>query len=302
MWLLFAFSGPVFWAISTHIDKYLVEKYFKYSNVAVLMVFTALIGVLMLPFILWFEPKVLSLPVQSILVMVFSGVLYMGAMLFYLSALQSEEASVVAPFYQAGPLFGYILAYFILGERLTPIQMLGGVLIIAGALFLSVRFGQKVKRFKARLVVLMLLCAFSLAVSSVIFKIYAVNDEFWPVTFWTYVGEAIFGIGILLIPSYFKSFIKLLKSNTGAVLGINGANELINLGGGLGFRYALLFAPLSLVQAIGSTTTLFVFIIGILLSVFFPSLAKEDLTPKNLIQKGIGALLVVGGVLFINVL
>ena len=38
-------------------------------------------------------------------------------MLFYLRALQSEEASVVAPFFQAGPLFGYVLAYFVLGER-----------------------------------------------------------------------------------------------------------------------------------------------------------------------------------------
>jgi hypothetical protein len=50
MWLLFAFSGPVLWAISTHIDKYLVEKYFRHSSVAVLLVFTSLIGVVMLPF------------------------------------------------------------------------------------------------------------------------------------------------------------------------------------------------------------------------------------------------------------
>jgi hypothetical protein len=28
MWLLYAFSGPIFWAISTHIDKYLVDRYF----------------------------------------------------------------------------------------------------------------------------------------------------------------------------------------------------------------------------------------------------------------------------------
>jgi hypothetical protein len=48
-WLPFAFSGPVLWAVSTHLDKYLVEKYFKNSNVAVLLIFTALIGLLTLP-------------------------------------------------------------------------------------------------------------------------------------------------------------------------------------------------------------------------------------------------------------
>ena len=55
-WLVFAFSGPVLWAISTHLDKYLVERYFKHSDVAVLLLFTAFIGVLTLPFIAYFEP------------------------------------------------------------------------------------------------------------------------------------------------------------------------------------------------------------------------------------------------------
>ena len=48
-WLAFAFCGPVLWAVSTHLDKYLVEKYFKSSHVAVLLIFTALIGLLTLP-------------------------------------------------------------------------------------------------------------------------------------------------------------------------------------------------------------------------------------------------------------
>ena len=48
--------------------------------------------------------------------MTLSGILYMGAMLLYLQSLQGEEASVVAPFFQAGPLFGYVLAYLVLGE------------------------------------------------------------------------------------------------------------------------------------------------------------------------------------------
>jgi len=300
MWLIFAFSGPIFWAVSTHIDKYLVERYFKYGSVTVLMVFTALIGLLMLPFIWWFRPEVFAMPIKNIVVIAMSGLLYMGAMLFYLKALQTEEASVVAPFYQAAPLFGYILAYFILGERLTSIQIIGVLLIILGAVSLSVHLKKSERKTKKRLIVLMLACAFVLALSSVIFKVFAVQDEFWPVTFWTFAGEAIFGIIILAIPYYWKQFIAVFRVNRTAVLSINASNELINLGGGLGFRYALLFAPLSIVQAIGSTTTLFVFIIGILLPIFFPSLAKEDLTAKNLIQKGIAAVLIATGVMLIN--
>lgn len=55
LWLLFAFSGPILWALSTHIDKYLVERFFKYSRVGVLLIFTALIGVVPLPFIWAFD-------------------------------------------------------------------------------------------------------------------------------------------------------------------------------------------------------------------------------------------------------
>ncbi|MCL5733783.1 MAG: DMT family transporter [Patescibacteria group bacterium] len=299
-WLIFAFSGPVLWAASTHIDKYLVEKYFKYGSVAVLMVFTAIIGLLLLPFIWWFKPQVLNLPFSSILVMALSGILYMAAILFYLQALQTEEASAVAPFYQAAPLFAYALAYIVLGETLSRIQIFGGLLIVGGAVLLSVRFGGQLKRIRWRLIILMLSCAFVLALSSVIFKFFAIRDDFWNTTFWTYVGEAVFGVFILAIPSYFRQFIKMLKSNTSAVLGVNGANELINLGGSLGVRYAIILAPLSLVQAISSTTTLFVFVFGIFLTIFFPSLAKEDLSVKSLAQKGFAALIIALGVILIS--
>lgn len=300
MWLVFAFSGPVLWAASTHIDKYLVDRYFKNADTAVLIVFTALIGIFMLPFIWFFKPGVLALPPTSIAVMVASGVLYMGAMLFYLRAIQSEEASVVAPLFQASVLFTVLLAYLLLGETLTLSNAAGLVLIVVGALTLSLDASLSLSRFKGRLVLLMLACTFTLALASVIFKFYAVRDEFWVTTFWTYVGEALFGVGILAVPHYRKQFVLLLGTNSGPLLGVNGANELINLGGGLGVRYAMLLAPVALVSAIASTTTLFVMAFGVLLSLFLPALSREEMSRANLMQKGVAALVVTAGVLLAN--
>jgi len=290
----------VLWAISVHLDKYLVERFFKASDVAVLLIFTALIGILLLPFIWYYEPSVLSPSAGSIALIMLAGILYMTAMLLYLQALQSEEASVVAPFFQAGPLFGYVLAYFVLGETLSPRQMAGGALIIIGALIVSIRFGQNMRMFKARLALLMVACGFVMALSSLIFKVFAIRVEFWTTTFWMFVGEGIFGVALLMIPSYRRQFIGLLRANTAALLSINASNELINLGGGLGNRYALLFAPLSIVQAIGSTTTLFVFAFGIVLSVFFPGLGREDLSGRELAQKGMAAVMVAIGVTLVT--
>ena len=80
-----------------------------------------------------------------------AGILYMTGMLFYLRALQNEEASVVvAPLFRTGPLLGYVLAYLVLGETLSPRQLLGGVMVVVGALFVSIRTGQSMKMFKRR--------------------------------------------------------------------------------------------------------------------------------------------------------
>ena len=303
-WLVFALSGPVLWAISVHLDKYLVERFFKDSNVAVLLVFTAFAGVLLLPFIWLYEPDVTAAGAASIAVIAASGVLIMGALLLYLRALQTEEASVVAPFFQASPLFGYVLAYLVLGETLSGRQMIGGALIIAGALIVSLKLGASggaaAGRFKARLALLMLGCGFAFAVSALIFKIFAIRTEFWTTTFWLFVGEAIFAVGLLSIRAYRAQLCALLRTHTAALLSINASNELVNLGGGLGSRYALLFAPLSIVQAIGSTTTLFVFIFGVLLSVVSPRLGRENLSGRELAQKGVAAVLVATGVALVT--
>src|SRR5262249_3618743 len=153
-----------------------------------------------------FQPSVVALPLLAIGVMVASGILYMGAMLFYLRAIQSEEASVVAPLFQLNTIFTLLLAYLVLGERLTWLQIAGVALILAGALSLSIRARLFLRAFKPRLLVSMFAATFVLALSSVLFKYFAVEDSFWGTTFWSFVGEAVFGAVILAIPAYWRQF------------------------------------------------------------------------------------------------
>src|SRR5437764_11376847 len=221
MWLLFAFSGPVLWAVSVHLDKYLVNRYFARSSVAVLLVFTALLGLLLLLPIWLLRPEVLGLTPIAMAVIAFSGLLYMAAIFFYLQALQSDEASVVAPFFQAAALFGYVLAYLVLGERLSSMQMLGGALIVAGGALLSVGFGRR-RSFKGRLVLLMLACGFALALASLIFKVYAIEAEFWTATFWAFAGQALFGAVLLGVPGYRKELLAVLGASAGPILAVSG--------------------------------------------------------------------------------
>jgi drug/metabolite transporter (DMT)-like permease len=166
------------WAISTHLDKYLVERYFKDTDVMVLLVFTALIGLVLAPIIAWFEPDVFRRDAFSIGLIALSGLLYMGGITFLSRALQGHEASMVAPFFQSLPLFGAALAYLVLGETLTGWQLLGGALIISGMLFVSIDRGAKRERFRWKLAALMLCAGFMLSLSTLIFKAFALKDEF----------------------------------------------------------------------------------------------------------------------------
>jgi len=295
MWLLFAFSGPLAWAASMHIDKFLLEKYFKRGSVAVSMVFTAIIGLLLLPFILIFVPGVFAFDRLSIVVMIASGLLYMGGMLFYLYALQTEEASIVGLLSPAGPVLAFVLAFFVLGERLAPGQLVGGVMVVAGVFIASFRFGGGKIIFRKHATMMMTAAIVCFAASSLIFKYFAVPELFWPATFWTYVGEALFGAGILAFASERRIFMKLIKTNPKVMLTTNAVNELVNLGGSLAARYALVLAPLALVQAVTSTTPLMVFILGTIITMFLPKLGRENISKTILIQKSAAAILVVIG-------
>ena len=299
-WLAFALCGPILWAISVHLDKYLVERYFKDADVIVLLIFTALMGLVLMPVIAWFEPGVFQRDLTSILLMTLSGLFYMTGITFYLRALQGHEASMVAPFFQSSPMFGYVLAYLVLGETLTPHQLPGGALIIVGVLSVSIGSGPKRERFRWQLAALMLCAGFVLSLSTLIFKAFALKDEFWETAFWMFAGEALFGVGFLCIGRYRRQFIDLCRVNGGALLALNASNELINLGGGLANRYALIFAPLAIVQAVGSTTTLFVFVIGVMLTLLFPKISRENLSAREFAQKGIAAVLVAIGVTLVS--
>lgn len=299
-WPIFAISGPVLWAISIHCDKYLLANHLRGNSAAVLLIFTTSVEAAALPIIWLFKPSVLGVPSAAAGAMMLSGVLYMAAMFFYFHALKSDDASVVSPFFQTAPLFGYLLGYFVLGEQLSALQFVGGALVLGGALLISMRLGAHAFRgLRYRMASLMLLCAFAIALSTLIFKIAAVQADFWTTVFWMYVGGVTFGLLLLINKVYRTQFRTFRQSTGGVILLICGCNELINLSGNLLTRYALLLAPLSLVQAMGGTTPVFVLVFGLLLHFFSPSLVQENLSLREFAQKAAAIALVVIGAMII---
>lgn len=60
-WFFIALFAPALWSITNHIDKYLITKYFRGGGTGSLLIFSALIGFAVLPFILVIHPQVFDI-------------------------------------------------------------------------------------------------------------------------------------------------------------------------------------------------------------------------------------------------
>ena len=300
-WFLIALLPPALWSITNHIDKYLLAKFFKGGGVGALMVFSSIIGVFLLPIIVFLHPEVLHFSANSLLIAL-NGFLYILAVLPYFYALQKDEASIAVPIFQLIPVFSYVLAYFVLGETLTKYQMIGGAFIVAGAVGISLDLSEKKKvKLKKDVFWLMFLSSLIFALNFLFFKFFAIQSDFWYTSFWEYIGFAIFATLLMLfVKSYREQFLELLKTNKATVLGINGINEIVNIIAKVAFNFASLLTPVTMVWIVNGLQPFFVFLYGILLTLIFPHISQEDLSKKSLYQKIIAILVMFFGTYLIN--
>ena len=297
-WFLIALLNPVLHAFINHFDKYLLSKYIKGGTVGALILFSSLFAVVALPIIYIISPDVLTnVTLTQALILMANGATLTIAILFYLYALDSDEASYVAPFFQLIPIIGFILGYLILGEVLTANQAIAGLTILLGSLLLSLEISGGSTKVKTKLIFLMLGSSFFYAINAVIFKYIAVDLGFTHSLFWDMLGKFLFGALLFLsVKSYREQFINLIKTSRSTVIGLNVINEVIGLIGEFALILAVLYAPVALVQSVGGLQPAFVLILGILLTKFLPKFGTEKLEKRFLIQKIIGIAVITLGV------
>lgn len=290
-WLAVALVPPAIFAVSNYLDKYLLSTYFKDQGNGALIIFSSLIGLVALPFILFFEGGVLALSASTAALTAFAGALYVVALLPYFSALREDDASMVVPLWQLIPVFGYLLGYAILGESLSPWQIAAGVLVLAGSFLLSLDLQATKFSVKWRPLLLMALSSVLMALNSVAFKFFALDASYWVTSFWSYVGLLAVGVFFLLVfPVSRRQFADVFRSNSTGALGLNALNEVVNIIGMFILNYALLLAPVVFIFLAGSVQPLFVLVYGVVLTLLFPKVIAENLTRTVVVQKVIAIL------------
>ena len=293
-WVIVAFAAEVLWVAGNLIDKYLIEKYFatddgEEGGVGTLIIFSGLFGFVIALFAYLASAGEINVSMNIVSFGLAVGVLNGLWVWLYLQALERTELSRVVPLLQTVPIFGLLFALVMLGEVLTSTQIIAAVIILAGAVLLSIRLKSSGTKFDYLSFFLMLGAAAIVAFTDVLFKTITLFSDFWSTAFWMGLGIALFGLFLYTcIGGYRRQFNKYIQEKNYGVWSGNIINEVVDAGANLTFAAATILGPVALVQTANAYQPFLILVASLTLSKLAPKYFSEETDGVTLTQKLIG--------------
>lgn len=133
IWIIYALLSALFLTVSTIFRKKTLMNEHTVTFLATNKLFQMIILLIIAPFVNFN----LALSLYAIIVVI--AVLSIESDIFWSKALKRMDISIATPLTNIGPAIIVILAYFILNEKISLIQIAGVVLIILGAYVLETK-------------------------------------------------------------------------------------------------------------------------------------------------------------------
>lgn len=302
MWLLITVSAYFIQAGNSLIDKYLLR-----SAVATPIVYTFYVGIFSIFSVVFiiFDWTFPSLPGIAFDFLV--GLIFLIALYLFFSALRGNEASrVVSVIGATTPVLIVIFSAILLGEHnITLLGYQSLALLILGGILVSVRDPKRVKKVVAPTVDhrTILFALFS----SVFFALYFITAEiafntqpFTGAFVMTRVGSFVAALLLLLLPMTRHAIVRAGKSAAPSRVGVLFVfNKAL---AGIGFfmlnlgiaQAGAARVNVAFVHALESTKFVFVLLMALAISYFFPHILSEEFTRRELIRKvsGVGIIVI----------
>src|SRR5947209_3708626 len=106
-WFFIALWAPFLLACANHNDKFLLSRYLKKKSIGSILIPSSLFSGVAIPIVLFIHPEVYDVRLIQGIALVATGMSSVFSAVFYLYALDIDEASFVTPFYQTVPIFAY---------------------------------------------------------------------------------------------------------------------------------------------------------------------------------------------------
>jgi len=297
-WILFVLISQGIWSITSLIDKIVISKgYIK--NPLVYIVLNGAMNFLLILFIPFIGIEALRF--ADFLIVILSGIFFSASVILYYKAVQHDEISRIAILFQMGPIFVLVLSFLFLSEILTKNQFIGFLFLLSAGLIISCR--QTKKSFKlSKAFYLMLVSGFLGALSFVAAKHIFNVASFWNAFVWLRIS-GFTALMVLLAPSVRKQLIDTFKRMEKKAKALLGFKMLIDFSAFIFAAYALVNVPaIALMSALaGSIQPVFIFILTLFTSIYFPKIIKEGLDKKSVLTKLTAIALIIIGIIFINI-
>lgn len=293
MWAILSISAALLWSVVNIIDKYVLSKWIREPLVVIIIIsFIGLIASGGVYFIYEFQP----ISYFNILLALLAGVFHFFCYILYFKALKIEEVSRVVPLFYLSPLFILFLAAIFLGEVFTPSKYLGILLLVIGAILISLKNLSKISFGRA--FYLMVLSAFTLAINSVLVKYLLGFTDYWTIFAYERIGAAIGSIPIIYL--YLPRLIDIIREHGKRVIAILSVAEFLNLLALLLITIATSIGFVTLVNALSSIQPFFVLVLAVILSTFYPFFLKEEIGKSVILLKLSAILLMFIGAVLIT--
>jgi drug/metabolite transporter (DMT)-like permease len=278
-WISFALSGYFLLAFSGVADKFLVSKVVR-APIAYAF-YTAITGPFSLVLLI-FGGKLLS--PHDFVVAVIAGIFFVIAIYCSYSAIARSSISRVVPI-QGGlvPLFSFLLAYLILGERLGALQTLGFLFLVFGAVLIS--FRKEHGTWTSKAFVYAASSSVFFALCSVLTKYIFEHSNFISGMVWTRMGFFVAALPILLFKRNREAIFNAPKEAGVRNVALYYSSRVTGTVGGFLQSYAVSLGSVSVVNALQGTE--FAFLLGLtsLLSIYFPKVLKERINSQTITLK-----------------
>lgn len=296
-WIYLAILAPAVYTINNFVDKHLISN--KIKDYQAITIYSAIVGFLAGTFI-WIITGFPTLSLYDTGIVLLTGILTIWGIPIYFKALSEEETSTIIILFQSIAIISLVLAFLILGEKISGRELLGFAIIFSSVVAATFRKTKKIFTLSPAFFYV-LAFDFMWALSAVLIK-FAINAN----SFTKILPFESFGIGIggtilfLVFPNirnaFFKST-KILKMETITILFIN--EVIFVLGKAITFlAYSL--GPVALVSVLGGTQVFFGIAYGFILTTLLPKNFNENIRKENLIKKGLLACMVLLGIYLLS--
>lgn len=295
MWLFFALSTPLFWAIVHVMDSDCVEEIFEKpwmgaitSALASIVVFVPL--PFLLPFLGWEMPRW-----ETIVLALIAGMLIQISQALYFQALAYSESGVVAAYWNMTPALLPIASFITTGSILSGTKYAGILILITASIGMCLVDTRLETRWRSFFLMLGASCL------QVIF--FLIEDHIYQeISF--LLGFYIIAIGLIItgsLPLFHPRVFSLFKRNASVLKSasiIFVSIEIINLCALFTTQKAVDLGLPSLVAAVESTIPAYTFVLSILLYQFNSRLGDQR-SVNFLISKLLLVTIMVAGVYFV---